>query len=141
MPRLTTGAECTGHAAARLDISRLDTIVQQMFSAGVVPSTKNTYRAGGNRYVKLCENLKLIAFPVTENTLTLFVASLHNDGLSGNTAKTYLAGVRYTQIAMGLDDPNTGGMPHLGYTIRRFRKLSGGNTRPRLPITPPILEN
>ena len=127
-------------AAARLDISRLDTIVQQLISAGLAPSTKNTYRAGGNRYVTWCEKLKLTAFLVTENTLTLFVASLYNDGLSGNTAKTYLAGVRCIQIAMGLDDPNMGGMPRLGYTIRGFRKLSVGNTHPHLPITPLILE-
>ena len=107
MPHLTTGAECTGHAAARLDISHLGTIVQQLFSAGLAPSTKNMYRAGGNHYVKLCERLKLTAFPVTENTLTLFVASLYNDGLSGNTAKIYL-------IAIGLDDPKHGRDATLG---------------------------
>ena len=128
-----------GNPAARLDIGYLDTVVQQLFSAGLADSTKNTYRAGSNRYIKLCSEVGLTAYPATERTLSLFVASMYKDGLAGSTAKTYLAGVRYSQIAMGMDDPDMGSMLRLEYAVKGFRKLSGGPVRSRLPITPTIL--
>eukprot|EP00731_Ephydatia_muelleri_P006557 Em0003g805a len=41
---------------------------------------------------------------------------------------------------MGLADPRVSEMQQLEYTVKGFRKLSGGKARPRLPITPVILE-
>ena len=128
-----------GNQAARLDIGYLDTVVQQLFSTGLADSTKNTYRAGSNRYIKLCSKVGLTAHPATERTLSLFVASMYKDGLAGSTAKTYLAGVRYSQIAMGMDDPDMGSMLRLEYAVKGFRKLSGGPVYSCLPITPTIL--
>ena len=122
-----------------MDISHLDSVVRQLFSAGLATSTKKTYKTGGDRYVDFCTKAGITAFPVSERALSLFAASLFNDGLSGNTAKTYLAGIRYTQIAMGLPDPKICAMVQLEYIIKGFRRLSGGRTRPRLPITPAIL--
>ena len=63
-------------------------------------------------------------------TPSAFLASLGLPGLlegagAGNTAKTYLAGIRYTQIAMGLADPRISEMQQLEYTVKGFRKLSG----------------
>ena len=128
-----------GNQAARLDIGYLDTVVQQLFSTGLADSTKNTYRAGNNRYIKLCSKVGLTAYPATERTLSLFVASMYKDGLAGSTAKTYLAGVRYSQITMGMDDPDMGSMLRLEYAVKGFRKLSGGPVCSCLPITPTIL--
>eukprot|EP00731_Ephydatia_muelleri_P033273 Em0027g21a len=99
------GPAATSFGAPGLDISHLDSVVRQLFSAGLATSTKKTYKTGGDRYVDFCTKAGITAFPVSERALSLFAASLFNDGLSGNTAKTYLAGIRYTQIAMGLPDP------------------------------------
>ena len=75
-----------GIPAARLDVGYPDTIVQQLFSAGLVESTKSTYTeqevTGTNNCVARAE-----AYPATERTLSLFVASLYKDGLAGSTAK------------------------------------------------------
>ena len=72
--------------------------------------------------------------------MCLFVASLYNDGLAGNSTKAYLAAIRYTQIAMGLGDPNISEWPRLGYVVRGFKKLTAGPRRKvRLPVTPTIL--
>ena len=70
--------------------------------------------------------MKLTVFPVNGNTLTLFFASLYNDGLSDNTDKTYLASIHYSQIAMGLDDPNMGGICHVwSMRSRNFESCQG----------------
>eukprot|EP00731_Ephydatia_muelleri_P013916 Em0007g1226a len=58
---------------------------------------------------------------ISERTLSLFLAYLYTKGLSGNTAKTYLAGIRYTQIAMGLADPKISEMQQLEYITKGFR--------------------
>ena len=113
-----------GNPAARLDIGYLDTVGSAVVSAGLADSTKNMYRAGRNRYIKLCGAVGLPAYPATERMLSLFVACLHKDGLAGSMAKNYLAGVRYSQIAMGLDDPDMGSMPRLEYAVKGFHKLS-----------------
>ena len=123
-----------------MDLGGLDAVVRELFSAGLAASTRSSYRSGSKRYVDFCSSKSLSPFPVAERTLSLFLASLYSEGLSGNTAKTYLAGIRYTQIAMGLGDPKISEMQQLEYIIKGFRKLSGGKARPRLPITPPILE-
>ena len=78
-------------------------------------------------------------FPVVECTLSLYVASLHSEGLSSNTAKTYLARIWYTQIMMGPSDPRIADMQQLQYTIRGFHKVYGGKACPCFPITPLIL--
>ena len=121
-----------------MDLGRLDAVVCELFSAGLAASTRNSYRSGSKRYVEFCSSKGLNSFPVAERTLSLFLAYLYTEGLSGNTAKTYLAGIRYTQIAMA--DPRISEMQQLEYTVKGFRKLSGGKARPRLPITPVILE-
>ena len=72
-----------GNPAARLDVCYLHTVVQQLFSAGLAESTKSTYRAGSNRYIKLCGEAGLSAYPAMERTLSLFVASLYIDSLAG----------------------------------------------------------
>ena len=123
-----------------MDLGRLDAVVHELFSAGLAASTRNSYRSGSKRYIEFCSSKSLNPFPVAERSLSLFLAYLYTEGLSGNTAKTYLAGIRYTQIAMGLADPRISEMQQLEYIVKGFRKLSGGKARPRLPITPVILE-
>ena len=55
--------------------------------------------------------------------------------------KSYLAAVRHAQIALGLGDPTTATMPQLQYVLKGARRrLAGGQSRTRLPITPEILQ-
>ena len=79
-------------------------------------------------------------FPVTENSLSQFVAWLHIRSLASSTVKNYLAAVRHAQIALGLGDPNMGSMPQLEYVIRGMKRRSQAPTQTRLPITPEILK-
>ena len=50
---------------------------------------------------------------------------------------SYLAGIWYTQIAMGLSDPKIADMQQLEYIIRGFCKLSGGKGMPTPSSNPP----
>ena len=70
-----------------------------------------------------------------------FVAFLHREGLSGSTVKNYLAAIRHSQISLGWGDPNVGGMPRLDYVVKGLKRLASTNQRPRLPITPEILQH
>lgn len=69
-----------------------------------------------------------------------FVALLYQEKLSGSTVKNYLAATRYTQISLGMGDPNIGDMVRLDYVVKGLKRIStAAPSRPRLPITPEIL--
>jgi len=125
---------------SRLDISRLDPIVRELFSAGLAPSTRRAYRSNALKYVKFCDEEKLTAFPASEKVLCYFVATLFKRGIAGSSVRCYLAAVRYTQIALGMGDPGFSDWLQLGYVIRGFKKRAAkASSKPRLPITPAIL--
>eukprot|EP00731_Ephydatia_muelleri_P006682 Em0003g930a len=131
--RPSTAGDRLGVHPTGLDVGQLGAIIQQLFLAGIADSTRNTYRSGSDRYIRLCATLGITPFPVSERSLSLFAASLYRDGLAGSTAKT-----RHpicTDFLWG----NIGSMPHLEYVLKGFRKLAVGKPRPRLPMTPPIL--
>ena len=76
--------------------------------------------------------------------LTYFAAFLAEQGLRAKSMKTYLAGIRHLQLALGLPDPcNLSSLPRLRLVltgIRRVQAESGKTqTRRRLPVTPSIL--
>ena len=76
----------------------------------------------------------------SEGTICLFVASLFKRGIAGSSVKSFLAAIRYSQIALGLGDPKMADWPQLGYVVRGFKKKTAGpRSKPRLPITPSIL--
>ena len=55
--------------------------------------------------------------------------------------KAFLAAIRYSQIAVGLGDPQMADWPKLSYVVKEMKKKTSGRTkRPRLPITPPIMQ-
>ena len=80
-----------GDHPTRQNVGRLGTIIQQLFLAGVADFTRNTYRSGSDRYIRLYATLGITLFPVSERSILLFVASLYSEGLAGITAKTYLS--------------------------------------------------
>ena len=123
-----------------MDIPNLDTVVRDLFSAGLAPASQRNYRTGTKRYLEFCQGMhNLTPFPVTELVLSQFVAWLHIKKLSCSTVKNYLAAVRHSQIALGLGDPRMGNMPQLEYVIRGMKRKSQATGRQRLPITPEIM--
>ena len=70
-----------------------------------------------------------------------FVAFLKEEGLRHQTAKSYLSAVRHLQISQGYGDPKMSSMPRLELVVRGMKCLQASlPTRPRLPITPDILQ-
>ena len=114
--------------------------VQELFLAGLAPSTQRVYRSGSKRFLDFCTRFKLAPFPATEWVLSFFVALLYREGLSGGTVKSYLSAVRHMHISMGLGDPHISSMPQLEYVVKGMKKKTAGRAaRVRRPITPQIL--
>lgn len=86
--------------SARLDLSSLDSAVQQLFSAGLANSTKKSYQSGANRYIRFCSLFGVTPYPTTEQSLSYFVGYLFQEGLSASTVKGYLSAVRHAQISL-----------------------------------------
>lgn len=118
----------------------MDQPVQELLTAGLAPATHKVYKTGTNRYNSFCVLYKINKpFPLSEYVLTHFVAFLYKEGLKVGTVKSYLAAIRYSQIALGLGNPHMEDMSKLEYVIRGVKRLTGGPTRTRLPITLPLL--
>ena len=89
--------------------------------------------------MRFCEETQPAPYPTTEDSLLLFIAYLHKAQLSHGTIKSYLAAIRYGQIARGLGNPGIHVMPSVKYVLKRAKKATPESTRRRLPITPAIL--
>ena len=79
-------------------------------------------------------------FLLTEDVLTHFVAFLFKEGLKARTVKSYLAAIRYVQIALGLGNLHMEDMARLEYVVQGVKRLVSAPTRTRLPITLTLLE-
>ena len=96
------------------------------------------------RFHSFCTDYNIFTpFPLTEQLLCTFAASLADQGLAPQTIKSYLSAVRNMQISLGLPDPrDQSSMPMLKRVqagIARLRMLKGTAPRVRLPITPHVL--
>ena len=72
--------------------------------------------------------------------MLLFVGFLYREKLAHGTIKSYLAAVRYEQIARGMGNPHIHAMPQLEYVLKGAKKATPASTRCRLPIMPEILQ-
>ena len=109
--------------------------VSDLFAAGLAESTHTSYDSGCKRYVEFCRGVERDPFPVSEDSLCLFVAKMFLDGLGAGTVKSYLAAVRHRSIAEGMGDPNRKTMHRLEYVVKGVKKkLAGKNSRMRRPI-------
>ncbi len=81
-----------------LAVTYLGSAASKLFETGLAESTRRTYRSGARRYADFCQRLGASPFPVKEEVIALFLASLHLEGLAPGTMKSYLAAVRYMQI-------------------------------------------
>ena len=124
----------------RLDISSLEGDVQRYFENGLAPSTRRTYQAGINKFVKFCGLCISNPLPVSQSLLCSYISHLANSGLAYGTIKTYLAAVRHLQISRDLPEPRAEPMPKLALVQRGIQRLRPQSaSKPRLPITPDIL--
>ena len=73
---------------------------------GLVPSTRRSYKSAVKHFHTFGTLFNMTKpFPITEHLLCCFAAHLADKGLSPQTGKTYLAGVRNMQLSLGLPDP------------------------------------
>jgi len=138
-PSTSCHAGISGHY---LDLRELDKAVQGYFTAGLAPSSYQTYQSAEHRYLVFCKNFALVPPPTSEQILCYFTACLGQQGLAHSTIKTYLSGVCQLQVAHGGEDPGIDKMPRLQQVLRGVKAECGKRgkpTRSRLPIIPGIL--
>ena len=111
-----------GAPDARLDVGRLDERAAHYFDQGFVDATLKTYCSGHNRFCKYCELSGCAPLPETEVVLGGFVVHLADEGLKYRSIKTYLSGVRYFHIKVGVANPFQGAVPRLDYIMRGIKK-------------------
>ena len=117
---------------------------RKLLHGGLAKSSRNTYATGQRRYVKFCKMVGAKPIPTSESILTLFVTHLATANISLRTIKVYLAAVRHIHVCKGLHKHfNQQITPRLHLILRGIQKrLSSRHfTKPRLPITLPILRS
>jgi len=119
----------------------LEEVVQRYFENGLAPSTRRTYQAGINKFVKFCAFYNInTPLPVSQSLLCSYISHLAISGLAHGTIKTYLAAIRYMQISQDLPEPRADPMPKLSLVLRGIQRSKTGSAgKPRLPISPTIL--
>ena len=117
-------------------------MARQFFRAGLATSTRNTYNAAQQRFLKFCSATKSHPIPATEATLTLFTTHLASINLSYTTIKVYLSAVRHLHASEGYHDHFSLQLtPRLQLVLRGIRKHQSLTLpkRIRLPITIQIM--
>ena len=126
--------------AAELGIHALDLAVCDYFAGSLAPATTALYCSAANRYLDFCTHLNLPPLPLDQDNVTRFVAYLAQSGMTYQSIRTYLSGIRFLQIANGLPDPHLSTFSTLEYVLRGIHRLQPANPRqPRRPITPNML--
>ena len=91
---------------SKLKIAKLDLAVQYFCEKGLADSTHKVYQSAIHTFTSFCSLYSItIPFPVSEAILCYYVMYLAGQHLSPQTIKTYLAGIRHTQILLGLSEP------------------------------------
>ena len=126
-----------GRKSTGLDITKLGHTVQELFSPDLAQSTVKPYRSCSNKYARFCMDRGITLFQVDEKAVCCFVVAMYLDGLAGSSVKSYLAAIRFSQIALGMGDPHMSEWPRLSYVVKK--RASGSRARIQLPITPNIL--
>ena len=127
-----------------MDITGLDATVQHFCSQGLAQATHKTYQSALCKFYEFCSLYAIVSpFPVSEAVLCYFSAFLAIRNLSPKTIKTYLAGIRYMQVTLGLPEPRAfSSLPRLKLVqrgIERQYSQCPHLQRVRLPITPSVL--
>ncbi len=114
-----------------LDITDLDEAVQFYCDQGIADSTRKTYKSALQRFTDFCDLYSIMTpFPVSESILCYYASYLAAQKLSPQTIKTYLAGIRHTQITLGLPEPKEYS------SLPRLKLIQGGIKRVHSQSTP-----
>ena len=128
-----------------MDIPSLDAAVHYYCGKGIAASTHQTYQSALRRFHSFCSQFNIVSpFPVSEDILCYFSTYLATQHVSPRSIKTYLAGIRHTQVTLGLPEPKAfSSLPRLRLVqagIQRTHAEQASHPgRIRLPITPAIL--
>ena len=131
-------------SARTAHINKLLGNARKLLHNGLAKSSRNTYATGQRRYVKFCKMVGAKPIPTSESILTLFVTHLATSNISLRTIKVYLAAVRHIHVCKGLHKHfNQQITPRLHLILRGIQKQISSRhfTKPRLPITLPILQS
>ena len=108
-----------------------------LVKGGLKSNTHRTYDSAQKRYLDFCELYGVVPWPADEDTLLLYVAYLHKEGIKGTSIRVYLAAVRSLHVMKGLDPPYDG-----YYRLKLAIKCVMGECPPKekLPITLDIMQ-
>ena len=100
-PITTISAPHSVSSQTRLDIPKLQGVLQRYYLNGIAPTTRNTYAAGQKQYNFFRSRANRTLMPTSESTLLLFAAHLTTLNLSHATIKVYLSAVRHMHVTAG----------------------------------------
>ena len=116
-------------------MASLERDAARLLSASTSTRTQRTYQAGVRAYRRFCEiTRKHAETAVSEDTLCLFLAHLHQRGLTAETAQVYLAGVRHRHLELNLDLTAFSGQ-RVTASLRGMRRLNRQPRRTRPAVT------
>ena len=86
---------------ARLDIPKLQGLLQRNYLSGLAPTTRNTYSAGQKQNITFCSYANRILIRTSESTLLLSVAHLTTLNPSYAIIKVFLSSVQHMHFTAG----------------------------------------
>ena len=115
--------------------SDLDTATRSVLRNSLAPASRRAYTNGQRQFYAFCELYGLRPVPATSDTLVYFVGHLRRRGVSGATARQYLAAVRHLHVQH--DVPYAGTSSLMVSAAMRGASLRGPGhgARRRLPVT------
>ena len=113
-------------------VSDLDETTDHLIQHALKSSTRATYSSAQRKFIQFCQEFKLVALPVVENTLIYYVSYLHERGLKGTSIQVYLSAIKSLHLHCGLPYPMF--TPRLNLALRGAKVLSSPPLR-KLPIT------
>ncbi|XP_069130780.1 uncharacterized protein [Argopecten irradians] len=146
----TSSERCSTSLQSSTTISShvaFESTIQELLSASIAPSTRRTYSVGFDKYIKFLLLAGLIAYvslpnlPVSENNLIQFVAHCFRNNISYATIKIYICGIRFMCLENNIAYPFSQNMPRLQASLTGVKRSQIRATKPRLPITFPILQS
>ena len=95
LPSAPVLAERTDPSVPRLDLLQFEKAVSHYLRQALAPSTTRRYKSGQRRFLHFCP------LPLSEQTLSKFIAHLAKEGLTHQTIKCCLSALRFMQIRAG----------------------------------------
>lgn len=111
---------------------RLDKTTNKLVNAALKDSTLKTYSSAQRKFISFCEEHNLTSVPASNETLSLFISNLHEQGFKGSSIHVYLSGIRNLHITKDHVPPVLS--PKLKLQLKGANNLSAPTIR-KLPIT------